>query len=311
MTLFGKIRIILALMICCTAIVSNAQSWTSEAAREEMTRCSKLSGLADSNFADLRQRHLLTQRLNEAQVYFDIDKLSDSAIKVEMLNNEAKIVRSVLKTFPRYVYAWLQLGSILYKTGKKNAGGAIVCYNKAIKYSTEPNVDANYNIGCVMIEAGKNKGARNQFLKAYAIDSTNARCTYNLAIAYKNLNKYELAIKWYRRTMELKPDDASACYNIGVLYGKQLHHLDSAIVYISQALTVDSTKELYYEDLAVAYGFNGRYDDAIAVSKKCLEIFPDYIPALKNLVVSYWKKGDEATAKEYEEIIKEKGAKGK
>ena len=162
-----------------------------------------------------------------------------------------------------------------------------------------------------MIETGKNKGARDQFIKAYAIDSTNASSTYNLAIAYKNLSKYEMAIKWYQRTLELKPEDASACYYIGEVYGKQLHQLDSAIVYISKAVTIDSTKELYYEDLGVAYGFSGRYDDAIAVSKKCLERFPDYIPALKNIAISYRKKGDEKTADEYDDIIKEKSEKKK
>jgi tetratricopeptide (TPR) repeat protein len=56
---------------------------------------------------------------------------------------------------------------------------------------------------------------------------------------------------------------------------------------------------VYYEDLAVAYGFKGQFDKAIETSQKCLAISPKYIPALKNLFVSYNLKGDKENAMKY------------
>ena len=316
MTLFGKIRIILALMMCCGALLSHAQGDTGQRDATDgdevvLDRCLSVLHLSDSDFVSLRFRGLLRGKLEELQMHIDINAIPDTVIKARVLQKVLTDIEGVLNHSPHSAYAWLLKGNLIYKLDKTNGEQAMACYQKVAQYYGKPNFDAAYNTGCIRLENKEYPEAVAAFHKANEIRPYDFPCTFNLACAYEYMGQSDTAIMWYRSALDLDTADALVYYHIGVVYGKQKRELDSAIVYISTALKIDPTKEMYYEDLAVAYGMSERYDDAIAVSKKCLEKYPDYIPTLENLVVSYRKKGNKRTADKYEAIIKKRQEKGK
>ena len=299
-----SIRVLKTLMLLsfsCIIFSSAAQTGKNDNTATKLHRCSEILRLVDSNFTILRQKGRLKDRMDDLDVYIDIYSFTDSLIKVQMMQDELTEMQSLLRSDPHNGHAWLLKGNLLYKLDHGNANKAIDCYNKAYKFDEKEHFDAAYNTGCIKIEQKKYKEANKEFLHANSITANDKRCTYNLAASFEGIEKWDSALYWYTTTATLEPDYAPTFYHIGLVYGKQKGELDSAIVYISKAIALDSGTVSFYEDLGVAYGILGKYDEAINVSLKCLDKFPDYIPALNNLVISYGKKGDDRSVEIYRE----------
>ena len=111
------------------------------------------------------------------------------------------------------------------------------------------------------------------------------------------------AIYWYKKVLDVKLSDAHLYYTLGRIYGIKLNQLDSAIKYISKALNVDPDFRNAYVDLGLAYNLKSDPDAAIIVSEKCLAKYPNYLPALRNLLDAYTNKNDQSKVQEYKKRI--------
>ena len=229
----------------------------------------------------------------------NVTTVPDSVLKKEFLQRSMRYLSHTLEIYPTHSNAWLLLGNASYKLNKEPKE-AIGYYEKAAEYRVGGYYDAWYNIGCVEIENNMSEQAKGDFLKAMDIKPDEFACRFNLAVAYMNLNMTDSSLYWFKKTLELKPLDAVTYYKMGTIYGKQLGNLDMAIEYIKKAIDFNPNLPVYYEDLGVAYGLKGMPDDAIRVSEQCIKKFPDYLPAYRNIVISYNKKGDTEKAHEYE-----------
>jgi tetratricopeptide (TPR) repeat protein len=227
------------------------------------------------------------------------EKEPDSLKKRAMLEESVKHLKRAIEIYPSHSNAWLLLGNSLYKLNK-DPKEAIDIYTKASAYRVGGYYDALYNLGCVQVENGMASDAVQNFRQALSVKNDVFECKYNLAEAYSKSNKPDSAIIWYNEALKMRPNDAVSYYKIGTIYGKQLGNLDMAIQNLEKALSLNSSIEVYYEDLAVAYGLKGKIDDAISTSLKCLSVNPNYLPAINNLIVSYRIKGDFQQAAIYE-----------
>ena len=70
------------------------------------------------------------------------------------------------------------------------------------------------------------------------------------------------ALKAFEKSAELDPTNPKTFYNIGLTY-YFLEELDSAIVYISQAIVLDPYYTYAYQNRAELYGLKGMYAEAI------------------------------------------------
>lgn len=280
-----------------TLFITDAKVST-RSAKVQMSAGGDLDKLADQNFDTLR-------RTGELQHYMDLldfnEKASDypdSTLKKQLRKRAIEFIDTSLAIYPTHSNAFVLRGNAAYKL-YHDVPGALRDYADAAKYRVGGYYDAWYNMGCVEIENGMPAQAKDHFLKALAIDPEVFAARFNLAEAYDKINMPDSAIYWFKKTLELKPLDDKSYYKIGTIYGKKLNNLDQAIVYISKAIDCNPNERLYYEDLGVAYGLAHRFDDAIATAQRCLQKFPDYLPAYMNLSVSYRNKGDIKTADMY------------
>jgi tetratricopeptide (TPR) repeat protein len=271
---------------------------STRSAKIQMSCGGDLDKLADQNFDSIR-------RTGELQHYMDVmdfnEKASDypdSTLKKQIRKRAIEYIDTSLAIYPTHSNALVLRGNASYKL-YHDVQGAMRDYENAAKYRVGGYYDAWYNMGCVQIENNMPEQAVVNFKKALAIDPEVFAARYNLAEAYYKINMADSAIYWYKKTLELKPLDDKSYYKIGTVYGKLLGNLDLAIVNISKAIDCNPKEPLYYEDLAVAYGLAKRYDEAILISNKCLQVFPNYIPAYMNLAVSYRNKGDIKQAEAY------------
>ncbi len=226
------------------------------------------------------------------------DQETDSVKKKELLNQSVTHLRKAIQIYPNHSNAWLMLGNAVYKLNR-NPQEALSMYEKAKATHIPPYYDALYDIGVVQMESGSVAQSIPNFREALTAKPDAFECKSNLAEAFYKIGAWDSAIVWYGNVLEQKPGDANAYYKLGTIYGKQKGNLDQAIIYLEKAIATNPKPEVYYEDLAVAYGFKGQFDKAIETSQNCLAINPKYIPAVKNLVVSYNLKGDKANAMKY------------
>jgi len=219
-------------------------------------------------------------------------KGSDSMRRIQIM----KYVLAQEELHQEYAGPVLVKGNILYELDKRNADSAIALYRLAQQKHVTPYFDAYYNMGCIELERKHYEVAKRYLLTALAIQPRSMRANFNLAAAYMGMEESDMAIKYFRIVDEIEEGNAASQYKIGLIYGKQLHDLDSAVYYISRAISLDSTKAHFYEDLCVAYGMGGHYPQAIEVGLQCLRRWPYYGPVIKAVALTYERMDDTKNA---------------
>ncbi len=208
------------------------------------------------------------------------DTAATPAQQKEYLNDAEKTLKRALEIYPQYSNAWLLLGNVYYKRDT-DFTKAMECYSKAKEFN--PNsFDAHYN----------------------------------LAIAYRDMNKYKDALLYLDLALQLKPEKAESVrqnrgevyYRWGKFAGQQQNNLPLAIEKINEAIKINPGTVYYYEDLGVAYGLMQDYDNAIKTCLKGLAIDPKYRPFYQNLVNSYTALGQANKVQEYQTKLNQLGA---
>ncbi|MBL0310345.1 MAG: DUF1736 domain-containing protein [Bacteroidetes bacterium] len=275
-----------------------------------------LTKAADGNIQDLRNRGMiktifadLSQNTLNAAELNAIEALPDSSVRKLLLDSSITHLKEAIRIYPTHSNAWLLLGNALYKRNHQPEE-VIPVYEKAAAYRVGGYYDASFNLGIVLNENNMPLQAKNQLLKAYEAKPEQAESRYMLAQVYAKLNQPDSVEYWLKKGAEAKPIQAVDYYLIGTGFGKVAHNMALSIQYLEKATQMDSKTEVYWEDLAVAYGIGQRFDEAIATSLKLIEINPKYPAAYLNLSVSYRNKGETKLADEYLKKYEEIKAEG-
>ena len=102
--------------------------------------------------------------------------------------------------------------------------------------------------GNAAAQQGDYEGAAEAFEQAVAINPSDARARYNLALAQQYLGDSELAIAGYRRAIDLDPELIDAYINLGNLYGELGMHEDSLETFQQVVATAEQAIELAHPD---------------------------------------------------------------
>lgn len=264
---------------------------------------SNITALRDSGMIKIIFDDLSCGTKSEAELNA-INMLPDSSISRLLLDSSIFHLKEALRIYPTHSNAWLLLGNALYKRDHK-AEEVIDVYEKAGAYRVGGYYDAYFNLGVVYNDANNGSKAIENLRKAYNMKPEQMEIRYLMAQAFAKINVPDSVSYWLQRGNELKPADAADYYLIGTAYGKVGHNLGQAIEYLKKAIEMNPKAELYYEDLGVAYGLNGQFDEAIAISQKLIALNPKYPAGYMNMSVSYRNKGNIALADEYLRKYKE------
>jgi adenylate cyclase len=133
--------------------------------------------------------------------------------------------------------------------------------------------------------------------KALALDDSNPYPHAVLSLAYRFKKQFDKAIPPAERAVALSPNSASAHFMLGAaLLGSE--RFEEAILYFNKSLRLSPIPiGQCLHNLASAYRFLGRYDEAIATYKKLLQLQPDYLPAHASLAVVYVLVGRQEEAR--------------
>lgn len=168
---------------------------------------------------------------------------------------------------------------------------------------------------------GKPAQAIEAFKKVLAASPKNIRALVQMGAALEDQGKWKEAAQAYRRALEIDSRDGSAIRNLAHLVSSRsvdipiqspnpskeellrngLQSLEakdfdkaSEVFRLSQGLFPNDPRPVFYA--AVVLEEQGKIPAAIALYERCVESFPDYIPARINLIVVLVSAGDRERA---------------
>ena len=141
-------------------------------------------------------------------------------------------------------------------------------------------VDLNQKLKGFLESAFKNMSSEN-YLKAIddlqeaeRLDSDNPEVLYNLGVSYCRMNKYDSAISYFEKLLKL-PYTFVDLITVNILHAYALilnGDIRGAIKYISDALNLSPNNTVLLNMLGYCYEQQNRYEEAIAVFRKIIEI---------------------------------------
>ena len=115
-------------------------------------------------------------------------------------------------------------------------------------------------------------------------------------VCYRTTGELEMAVKCFKKALEIKPEFADAHYNLGLTF-QELNQLDAAVKCYKETLAIHRNYAKAHNNLGVIYKEFGQMEAAVKSYEQAIEAHPDYAEAHNNLGVVLQKLGqlDEAT----------------
>src|SRR5579859_3037786 len=210
-------------------------------------------------------------------------------------------LKRALELAPNSDEGYRRLGDAYRASGRKDE--AIQAYQKGIEVS--PYYWFNWNaLGTAYYRFGDNQKALQAFQRVAELEPSNAAAYRNIGVVYFQQNKWNECVPAFQKSLELE-QHSTTYSNLGTAYF-YLKRYDDAIKMFEKALELKPNYEIAVGNLADAYRWSGRkqeamatYDKAIALAFKDLQVNPRAAGTLEHLALYYAKKGDSSHALEF------------
>jgi protein O-mannosyl-transferase len=227
-----------------------------------------------------------------------LDKPEISAAEKKRHTAEAKVaLKKAIEIYPGFTNAWLLLGNA-YVKGDSNFVEGAKAYIQCL--TINPNYqDAVTNLGVALNRMKDPQAATALMREATAKAPGNYRLWYYYGSMARKSKQYDVAIAAYKQSTKLKPDYGDAYNQIGLLYGQDLNQIDSSIAYLQKAVTAEPTFTDANDNLAVAYGIRGNYQQAVDVLQRAIQANPNHAKYYSTMGITYRAMGDMQKAQYY------------
>ncbi len=150
---------------------------------------------------------------------------------------------------------------------------ALDCFELALAHAPDC-VAARVGLARMLREAGETAAALEHIRHAVRIAPHDAAIHFESALAHSRGGDTPGAIAAYRRALELKPDWAAACANLGLMYLSQRGDPRCAQRYFERAVALDPSSVAAQANLGHALNEQGRTDEALAHYEKLIAGHP-------------------------------------
>lgn len=141
------------------------------------------------------------------------------------------------------------LGTSYYD--KLNFDSALFYFNKAISLDSK-DFDSYNNRGLLYYDISQYEKSRDDFLQILSNGAISSRVYYNLARTEQKLLNNKLAIKYYKKAIELDPQDYNAFMNLGNCYA-DLKKYPKAISAYNSSEKLNNKNFLLYQNRGHTY----------------------------------------------------------
>lgn len=156
----------------------------------------------------------------------------------------------------------------------------------------QPNdFEKQYNVALNNLSHEKYDEAIKGFKKCVSINSEDPTAQYMLGYCYELKNLNDIAISHYKKATQLKYNYTDAFYALGMIYSKMKDHF-LAIQQFKKILKIEPENYDACVSLGVAYDEMGELDQALEYYEKAIIINPEKADAYINKAIIYTIKGE-------------------
>ena len=149
-------------------------------------------------------------------------------------------------------------------------------------------------VGAISFEKGHKEVAIKHFRKAIELRPHHPHAYNNLGTALIDISEYQEAKSNLKKAIELQPDYAEAYNNLGNVY-KEMEEYNMAISKYKKAIKLNPEYHEAYNNLGAALGKNKQYEEAVTVLKQVIKLQPYFVDGHYNLAIIFsmicFKKG--------------------
>ncbi len=171
-------------------------------------------------------------------------------------------------------------------------------YEVALENAThlEPrNIGIYKDLGAVYLQQKKFEAAQKTYQLVLDITPLDPEAYFYLAHSYYGLKNKNAAIRYLKKTLELKPDYAEALNYLGYLYVEEGRNLGKSEAMIRKALEIDPDNGAYVDSLGWLYFKKGKLKEAKRELEKANKLMEDPV-IYDHLGDVCFKLGDKAGA---------------
>ena len=165
-----------------------------------------------------------------------------------------------------------------HKNGKINE--ALNLYLELIE-NDKNNPQLLFLLGTAYTQIEKNIEGVDYLKKSLSIKPNNASAYSNLGNAYKNLNRYEEALTSFDKAIQINPNFADAYSNRGVIL-QEIKHFDEALKSYDSAIKINPNHFFSHGNKGITLKDLDRYDEALKSYDKAIQINPNFIEGYNN-----------------------------
>ena len=165
-----------------------------------------------------------------------------------------------------------------HKNGKIDE--ALNLYLELIK-NDKNNPQLLFLLGTAYVQTEKTKVGIEYLKKSLSIKPDNASAHSNLGNAFKNLNRYEEALESFDKAIQINPNFADAYSNRGVIL-QEMKRFDEALQSYDSAIKLNPNHFFSHGNKGITLKDLNRYDEAIKSYDKAIQINPNFIEAYNN-----------------------------
>ncbi|CDW74858.1 tpr domain containing protein [Stylonychia lemnae] len=147
---------------------------------------------------------------------------------------------------------------------------------KAIEVDPE-DYESNFNMGGYLLDSKKQENSLEYFQKACILaqdQKSKAKCLYNIAKTYEELNDHKEAEQTYTQVLDIDPNDHKTLVNIAIVQDKQGKG-EQALKSLEQAVVIKGTDRKIHTNLGIINRKIGNYEESSRHLQNALEILED------------------------------------
>jgi tetratricopeptide (TPR) repeat protein len=247
-----------------------------------------------------------TAQTNQTQL--TVDAAYTHAVEhfnAERYTEADQLCTAIIKAVPNHIDAINLLGIIAQKLNRHDL--AVEQFQRAIKIDNSRAL-LYFNLGTSIYPLGRREEAIKVLKIALKKEPGNVQITEYLnsilshqtpdskpdntrekvqellqrGVSCHQSGRIDEAVQWYRKVLEIDPENTAALNNIGIAMQEQ-GKLDEAVICYNQAISIRPDYVEAHSNLGAALNELGKIDESVVSCKKALSIDPNYNKAHTNL----------------------------
>jgi tetratricopeptide (TPR) repeat protein/SAM-dependent methyltransferase len=200
--------------------------------------------------------------------------------------------RHILNLVPNHADSLHNLGLIALQRG--DAAAAVELFDKAIKINNTV-AEYHYNVALAWRALNRSDHVATHLERAVALRADHALAHLNLGNVRREQGRLADAVACYERAIAVNPNLAVARFNLANVLSEQ-GRPDAAVAQYDQVLAIDPNHAETHGNLGSALIALGRATEAISHFERAAALKPDWFEVFENLGQAYMATGDVRSA---------------